>query len=89
MKFVEAVNNFAKLAEVRKNFKKFMKLANNLMKFMGLANNFQKVCKTRKNFMKCLDWKVGFKCLRVFSLFQFHSFKYFGKHKCFVNTFHK
>ena len=48
MKFAEAANNVAKLAEVRKNF----------TKFVGLANNFWKVSKTRKNFMKCLDWKV-------------------------------
>ena len=42
MKFLEAVNNFKKLAEVRKNFAKFLKFANNLTKFVGLANNFYK-----------------------------------------------
>ena len=78
MKFVEAANNFTKLAEVRKIFAKFIKLVNNFMKFVGLANNFWKVHKTCKNFMKFLDWKVGFKCLKVFSLFKFHSFKYFS-----------
>ena len=31
MKFLEAVNNFVKLAEVRKNFTKFDKFANNFL----------------------------------------------------------
>ena len=45
MKFVQAGNNFRKLAEVRKNFTKFVTF-------------------TRSNI-------------------------FLGKHKCFVNTFHK
>ena len=40
MKFLEAANNFKKLAEVRKNFVKFLKFANKLTKFVSLANNF-------------------------------------------------
>ena len=51
MKFVEATNNFAKLAEIRKIFTKFIKFANNFTKLVGLTNNFWKFRKTRKNFI--------------------------------------
>ena len=56
----------------------FMGLTNNFYKVCGLANNFWKVCKTHKNFMKFVDWKVGFKCLKVIFLLKFYSFKYFN-----------
>ena len=56
---------------------------------MGLVNNFWKVCKSRKNFVKFVDWKVGFKCLKVFLYSSFtRSNIVIGKHKCFVKTFH-
>ena len=45
---------------------KFVEAVNNFTKFVGLANNFWKVRKIRKNFMKFVDWKVGFKCPKVF-----------------------
>ena len=54
MQFVEAANNFKKLAGVRKNFAKFLKFSNNFTKFVGLANNFyegrrscEQLCKVR------------------------------------------
>ena len=75
-KFVEAANNFKKFVKLANNFTKFVGLANNfykvcrsceqLSKFVGLANNFWKVRKTRKNFIKYVDWKVGFKFLKIF-----------------------
>ena len=89
MKFVEAANNFKKLAEMRKYFAKFLKFASNLTKFVSLANNFyegrrscKQLCKVLpitfgksvrpgKNFMKFADWKVGFKCLKVFLYLSF------------------
>ena len=68
---------------------KFIEAANNFKKIVGLANNFWKVCKTRKNFMKFVDWKVGFKCLKVFLYLTFTRLNILiGKHKSFVNTFH-
>ena len=45
MKFVEAANNFAKLAEVRKNFTKFVKFTHSnifLSKHKCFANTFHK-----------------------------------------------
>ena len=45
---------------------KFVKAANNFIKFLGLINNFWEVLKTHKNCLKFADWKVGFKCLKVF-----------------------
>ena len=66
-------------------FMKVGEAANNFAKFMGLANNFWKVC---KNFMKFAEWKVGFKCLKVFLNLSFtRSNILIGKHKCFMNTF--
>ena len=68
---------------------KFVEAANNFTKFVGLANNLWKVRKTSKNFMKFVDWKVGFKCLKVFLYLSFTRLNILiGKHKCFVNTFH-
>ena len=68
---------------------KFAEAANNFTKFVGLANNFWKACKTRKNFMKFVNWKVQFKCLKVFLYLSFAGLNILtGKHKCFVNTFH-
>ena len=75
-KFVKLANNFKKFVNLANNFTKFVGLANNfykvcrsceqLSKFVGLANNFWKVRKTRKNFIKYVDWKVGFKFLKIF-----------------------
>ena len=68
---------------------KFVEAANNFANFVGLANNFWKVCKTHKNFMKFINWKVGFKCWKVFLYLSFIcSNILIGKHKCFVNNFH-
>ena len=68
---------------------KFVEAANNFTKFVGLANNHWKVHKTRKNFMKFVDWKVRFKCLKVFLYASFTRLNILiGKHECFVNTFH-
>ena len=85
MKFVDAANNFIKLAEVRKNFANFVKFWSTFTKFVGLANNFYevrtsweqlcKVSRSEKNFTKF----VKFTRSNIF----------LGKHKCFVNTFHK
>ena len=58
-------------------FIKFVEAASNFSKFVGLTNNFWKVCKIHKYFMKFVDWKVGFKCLKVF-LFKFYLCKYFN-----------
>ena len=67
---------------------KFVEAANNFTKFVGLANNFWKLRKSRENFMKFIEWKVGFKCLKVFLYSSFtRSNILIGKHKCFVNTF--
>ena len=52
MKFVEAANNFKKLAEVRKNFAKFLKFVNNLTKFVGLANSFYEGRRSCEQFCK-------------------------------------
>ena len=68
---------------------KFLEAANNFTEFVELANNFWKVRKTHKNFMKFADWKVAFKCLKVFLYLCFtRSNILIVKHKCFVNTFH-
>ena len=68
---------------------KIVEAANNFTKFVGFANNFWEVRKTRKNFMKFVDWKVGFKCVKVFLYLSFtRSNILLGKHKYFVNTFH-
>ena len=101
-KFEEFANNFTKFVEFTNNFMKFMwdsqitfmkfvEAANNFTKFMGLANNLWKVHNTRKNFMTFVDWKVRFKCLKVFLyLLSFTCLNILtGKHKCFINTFHK
>ena len=98
-KFIEFVNNFMKFIEFANNFTKFMRLTTNfyeihrsykqLKKFVGLTNNFWKVHKTHKNFMKFVDWKVGFKCLKVFLCLSFtHLNILIGKYKYFVNNFH-
>ena len=89
-KFVEFVNNFTKFVGLAHKFYiKFVEAANNFTKFVGPANNFRKVCKTRKNLMKFVDWKVGFKCLKVFLYLSFTGLSILiGKHKAFVNTFH-
>ena len=78
MKFVEFTINFTKLAEVRKNFAKFANSQTTLQSSWDSPITFGKSIRPPKNFMKFLDWKVGFKCLKVFSLFKFHSFKYFS-----------
>ena len=52
IKFIEAANNFKKLAEVRKKFAKFIKFVNNLMKFVGLINNFYEVRRSCKQLYK-------------------------------------
>ena len=68
---------------------KFVEAANNFTKFVGLANNFWKVHKTCKNFMKFVDWRVGFRCLKVFLYLCFTRFNIsIGKRKCFVNASH-
>ena len=47
------------------------------------------VRKTPKNFIKFVDWKVGFKSLKVFIYLSFTRLDILiSKHKCFVNTFH-
>ena len=60
MKFVEAANNFKKLAEVRKNFAKFLTTLRSswdsqttFMKVVEAANNFAKFVGLANNF-----WKV-------------------------------
>ena len=67
---------------------KFLEAANNFTKFVGLVNIFWKVPKSRKDFMKFVDWKVRFRCLKVFLCSSFtRSNMLISKHKCFVNTF--
>ena len=92
-KFIEFANKFTKFVDFADNFTKFEGLANNnftkFTKFVGLANNFWKVRKTSKNFLKFVDWKVRFKCLKVFLYLSFIPLNIsIGKHKCFMNTFH-
>ena len=95
-KFVEFENNYTKFIEYANNFKKFKGLTNNFVeaainfkKLVRLAINFWRVRKTRKNLMKFVDWKVGFKCLKVFLYLRFTRLNILiGKHKFFVNTFH-
>ena len=63
MKFVEAANNFKKLAEVRKNFAKFLRFANNFTKFVDTQTTFMKVVEAANNFAKFVGlannfWKV-------------------------------
>ena len=97
MNIVEFANNFTKFVEFANNFTKFVGLttfkkfveAANFTKFVGLTSNFWKVRKTCKNIMRFVDWKVRFKCLKVFLYLSFtHSNVLIGKHKCFMNTFH-
>ena len=67
---------------------KVIEAAHNFAKFVGLANNFWKVRKTRQKLYEFADWKVGFKCLKVFLYLSFTcSNILIGKRKCFVNTF--
>ena len=63
--------HFTKFVEFANNFIKFVQFANKFTKFVGLGNNFWKVSKTSKNFMKFVDYKVGFKCLKVFFYLRF------------------
>ena len=77
------------LWDLQTTFMKDVEAANSFAKFVGLVNNFWKVCKTRqKLYVKFADWKVRFKCLKVFLYLSFTcSNILIGKHKCFVNTF--
>ena len=50
---------------------KICRICQQLYKFVGLTNNFWKVCYTCKKFMKFVDWKLGFKCLKVFLWWNF------------------
>ena len=76
---------------------KFAEAVKNFTKFVELANNFCKVRQTWKNFMKFVNWKVRFKCLKIFLyLSSTRSNILTGKHKMFreylsyfMNTFHK
>ena len=41
------------------------------MKFLEAANNFTKSVRPAKNFMKLVDWKLKFRCLKVFAYLTF------------------
>ena len=62
--------HFTKFIEFDVKLMKFVEFANNFTKFLGLANNIWKVRKTSKYFMKFVDWKVVFKCLKIFLYFR-------------------